>query len=155
LISSGSFHMLILPKYAPVDKETPKIYSSPRIGLGLSNPTVQPDSSDLRVAFVGRNYRYFIHPSRLKVNGRAQTFVAVFRDLERNKGLSQAEFIISLPIMNAGFSKKTGERYAKLYVDGFDNGTLEDFVGKVPKEKWGSVDVILPLIGTLDRLKLM
>ena len=62
-----------------------QIYSSPRIGLDLSNssiPTsVEKALKHASVHFVGRRYRYFVEPHLLVANGRGHTVYGVLKGL--------------------------------------------------------------------------
>ncbi|KAF9021261.1 hypothetical protein BDZ89DRAFT_906508, partial [Hymenopellis radicata] len=59
------------------EKRLSTIYTSPRIGLELFNPGTPCSLACPRVRFVGKHYRYFVHPELLVANGRAQTMLAV------------------------------------------------------------------------------
>ena len=53
-------------------EEQPVVYSSPRIGLDLSNPNVTLSLSDLRIQLIARPYRYIVHPELVTSKGKGK-----------------------------------------------------------------------------------
>lgn len=91
-----------------------QIYASPRIGLDLSRAS---DSSDPRVEYINKPYRFFVKPELLKA-GRPQTFLGLY-----HSGLAEEE------IVSKGFSKKIVKQYMEAFESGKVTG-LDQYLGK-------------------------
>ncbi|KAJ3978399.1 hypothetical protein F5890DRAFT_1422643, partial [Lentinula detonsa] len=80
--SGSGEHTLHFMLKHEVETQAVYLYKSPRIGLGLSHPSVSPSFADPRVVFLSKPYRYFIHPELLTSNGRPQTFIGILNSLQ-------------------------------------------------------------------------
>lgn len=91
------------------------IYASPRIGLDLARAS---ETNDPRVLYIDKPYRFFSRPEALKVAGRPQTFLALY------KHFTDKEDIIS-----RGFSTKVVDQYIEAY-EGGKQQRLDKWLGK-------------------------
>jgi hypothetical protein len=126
-------------------------YTSPRVGLDLSNPETVPVATDNRVTYVGRQYRYFRNPELLLANGRLQTFVGLFRHAKQRASTEAS--IASFVATSGKFSAKTVEKYITEFRRGQNTGKLQNFVGLAGKNSGPAV--YLQLMGTLLHLNLL
>ncbi|KAJ3711959.1 hypothetical protein C8R42DRAFT_567427, partial [Lentinula raphanica] len=98
IVAGESTLYLMSKSPSPQEAQATKIYRSPRVGLGLSHPSVSPSFNHPRVVFLSKPYRYFSHPELLTSNGRPQTFLGVLNSLQAEKpfdtllGFDQHEF---------------------------------------------------------------
>lgn len=127
------------------------IYSSPRVGLDLSNPDTKASATDPRVTFVGKFHRFFRYPELLTKNGRLQTFVGL---LCRSKNERSNETgIASLIAITGKYSEASVKKYTAEFRRGESSGRLEHFVGL--SEKTTAPANYLRLMGTLYRMKII
>ncbi|KAJ4477452.1 hypothetical protein J3R30DRAFT_221363 [Lentinula aciculospora] len=129
------------------------IYQSPRIGLGLSHPSVSPSFEDPRVAFLPKPYRYFVHPELLVSNGRPQTFLGALFSLKTTIPypllyLSQhkTKNLVDNVCKISGVKAHTAAKYLRYYLDGHNQSDLRPFVGRASKD---SPSEYLELMGIL------
>ncbi|KAG8938322.1 hypothetical protein FRC00_000299, partial [Tulasnella sp. 408] len=94
----------------------PTVYTSPRIGLELSNAS----NSEARIQFVDRPYRYFIHPKTFSKKGQAQTFAGLYRHLRATKEPATASKI-------GGMIGIDVTRFLNYYTSGRNSGNVKDF----------------------------
>ncbi|KAG8965592.1 hypothetical protein FRC03_000400 [Tulasnella sp. 419] len=131
----------------------PTIYNSPRIGLDLSNSTNQKN----RILFVDRHYRFFIYPHLLVNNGRAQTFVGLWRHTT-GSSLSPPQVNLGQFGTLSGMSASMVKSYMGYYTDG--RGTtakgqqsLKPYLGANGKGVCSSNAKLLTMLGLLERLR--
>jgi len=141
--------MYLVPKKVSMSGKT--YYTSPRVGLDLSNPETKPVATDDRVIFIGRQYRYFRNPELLLANGRLQTFMGLMCDAKLN---AVTEGRMSKLIATGGkFSEKTVDKYISEFRRGQASGALEKFIGLGGKSSGPAI--YLQLMGTLHGLNLI
>ncbi|KAG7091768.1 hypothetical protein E1B28_008170 [Marasmius oreades] len=140
---------------------TPPIYSSPRIGLELSHPGTLPVSSHPRVRYLDRRYRYFVHPNLLTKNGRVQTFLGILDAVISESssfdpgipGRARIQTVSKERISQlTGLTAACATNYLTYYLDGYDRGTLENFVGTAGKGASASPATYLRMMGTLVKM---
>jgi hypothetical protein len=129
----------------------PQVYKSPRVGIELSHPSTRLNSSDQRVRYVSKPYRYFILPHLLTANGRGQTFLGVRNHcvdvLQISKRSSLAGKIASL----TGLRAQTVDKYLSTYQEALETGELERFIGLRGKGASSSAGTFLQLMGALQQ----
>lgn len=129
----------------------PQMYKSPRVGIELSHPSTRLNSSDQRVRYVSKPYRYFILPHLLTANGRGQTFLGVRNHcvdvLQISKRSSLAGKIASL----TGLRAQTVDKYLSTYQEALETGELERFIGLRGKGASSSAGTFLQLMGALQQ----
>jgi hypothetical protein len=129
----------------------PQVYKSPRVGIELSHPSTRLNSSDQRVRYVSKPYRYFILPHLLTANGRGQTFLGVRNHcvdvLQISKRSSLAGKISSL----TGLRAQTVDKYLSTYQEALETGELERFIGLRGKGASSSAGTFLQLMGALQQ----
>ncbi|KAG8987854.1 hypothetical protein FRB90_003107 [Tulasnella sp. 427] len=118
----------------------PTIYTSPRIGLDLSNAA----NSEHRIQFVDRPYRYFILPQTFAKKGATQTFTGLYRHLKASGGGASASKIGGLIGMDV--SKFLGH-----YNAGYGSGDVKGFVGPSAKGTSSVPDKYLRMLGALEK----
>ncbi|KAA1466622.1 hypothetical protein DENSPDRAFT_46333 [Dentipellis sp. KUC8613] len=127
----------------------PPIYKSPRIGLDLSNPTVQLSASDPRVVFMPKNYRYFTRPHLLTANGRGQTFLGVYQScLDSGKFNGDKEGLLAEVVKLTGLSAQSVSKYEAQYQLGRTSGSLKPFIASGGKGASASPTSFLKMIGS-------
>lgn len=136
------------------------IECSPRVGLELSHPSVSPISSNPRVSFVGRMYRFFIYPDSLKASARYYNLVPYLsRDFINHLGEdTPSETVTSLitRFEKATFIHRARlEKYIIAFSDGYQKKDLNGFVGPLGKGTSANPIKFLTLIGVLCRLGLL
>ncbi|KAI9447875.1 hypothetical protein H4582DRAFT_2068459 [Lactarius indigo] len=123
-----------------------QIYKSSRIGIDLSNTS----SSDRRLQYVCKPYRFYILPRLLTANGRGQTFLGVYDhcvDTLQVSNSSLAGKIASL----TGLQPQTVDKYLKAYREALASGELEPFIGPGGKGAASSPVPFLQLVGAWRR----
>ncbi|KAJ3801196.1 hypothetical protein GGU11DRAFT_675573 [Lentinula aff. detonsa] len=154
--SSPGEHTLHFMLKHEVEIQAVYLYKSPRIGLGLSHPSVSPSFADPRVVFLSKPYRYFIHPELLTSNGRPQTFIGILNSLQAMcssdslHGLDERETKeITGNICNkCGLKAHTVTKYLEYYLGKLDDRSdLESFIGASSKD---SPSAYLRLMGILS-----
>ncbi|KAF9020113.1 hypothetical protein BDZ89DRAFT_1204101 [Hymenopellis radicata] len=129
------------------EKRVSTIYTSPRIGLELSNPSTTCSLACPRVHFVGKHYRYFVHPELLVANGRAQTMLGVQR-YSHNHG--NVDALCSA----TGLKLRTALGYLEEYQKGrMGEATLDMFVGVKGKGVCSSAARYLQMMGCIARIE--
>jgi len=126
-----------------------QIYKSPRIGIDLSNTS----SSDRRMQYVCKLYRFYILPRLLTANGRGQTFLGVYDHCVDTLQVSKSSLggkIASL----TGLQPQTVDKYLKAYRDALASGELEPFIGPSGKGAASSPVPFLQLVGAWRRRQL-
>ncbi|KAI0076947.1 hypothetical protein K474DRAFT_1597086 [Panus rudis PR-1116 ss-1] len=160
--STSSYRMYFRPKSSTKLETMPQIYTSPRIGLDLSQVQTTSSLSDYpshpRVKFVSLPYRYFIHPALLTSNGRGHTFLAVYRcylsRLELSDPVQRLDSnIVEEIAKTAGLKEETVQKYAAEYYTGYTDGKLGSYIGKAGKGAASSPVGFLRLMGVLRRIK--
>lgn len=120
------------------------IFRSPRIGLDLSNrPHDHP-----RVQFVARPYRYFVHPHLLTANGRAQTFLGVYRYCREEPRLADDDDLLEEIMRLTGLKAQAAKKYLAEYRFGLEKGQLNAFLGAAGKGASASPATFLRMMGT-------
>jgi hypothetical protein len=127
-----------------------KMYSSPRVGLDLSNANTKASPTDPRVAFVGKSHRFFRHPELLMKNGRLQTFVGLLRQLKRER-TTEASIAPLLAAMG-NFTEQSIEKYTAEFRWGESSGRLQHFIDLGGKTTAATPANYLRLMGTLHRM---
>jgi hypothetical protein len=123
------------------------IYTSPRIGLDLSNPVTKALPTDPRVVFVQKPYRYFVHPTLLTANGRAQTFLGVY--LSSSSSSRRGSQLLDEVARITGLKRSAIDKYVGDFTLGKEKGKLKDFVGAVGKGVCSKPASYLKMMGTL------
>lgn len=137
--------------------KVPTLYSSPRIGLDLSNPTVTPTSDHPRVVYVSKSYRYFTQPALFGDKGRVHSFVGVYSHLLAGHArpptgpewdtASLSSCIASILSMRPELALKyVGHFHAN---EPGDLEALKQYVGKAGKGASGSPAAFLGMMGVL------
>ncbi|KIO21396.1 hypothetical protein M407DRAFT_218280 [Tulasnella calospora MUT 4182] len=116
------------------------IYTSPRIGLELSNAS----NSEARIQFVDRPYRYFIHPKTFSKKGQAQTFAGLYRHFKAAGENVTANQIGSMIGIDVG-------RFLTYYTAGRNSSNVKDFVGPPAKGTSSAPDKYLRMLGALEK----
>lgn len=129
----------------------PVIYTSPRIGLDLSHPGTTLSPTEPRIAFLQKQYRYFIHPDRLTANGRAQTFLGVYL-LVADAGILSEDGVRAETARLTGLKRAVVDKYAADYAEGRARGRLKSFVGPAGKGASSSPSTYLKMMGTVSGL---
>lgn len=111
-------------------KEPSQVYSTPRIGLELSHPSAEASSTNPRVIYIGKPYRYIVHPDLLVANGRSQTFIGVYSFVIDSDNFDKEEKVVAEVARITGIKDKTIRNYVSDYKHGLDGGcSLNGFVG--------------------------
>ena len=142
------------PKTNTSGASKPTVYRSPRIGLELSHSSTKNTITDPRVVYVSKPYRYFIHPNLLTSNGRAHTFLGVYRacrDSGRHDSNNDAGLLREV-VELTGISERTVIKYLGDFKSGVDHGRLESFIGTAGKGVSASMPLFLKMMGTLERV---
>ncbi|KAI0053757.1 hypothetical protein FA95DRAFT_484486 [Auriscalpium vulgare] len=151
--SSGKTASLYLTTKPPGGK-SPTIYTSPRIGLDLSNPSTRCSASDPRVQFVAKPYRYFVEPCLLTANGRGQTFFGVFQACRRSVDLPKERMkLITRVAELTSIKLQTVAKYLVEYEVACLTGNLRAFVGAAGKGASASPATFLRMMGSLERFQ--
>ncbi|KAK7037639.1 hypothetical protein VNI00_010856 [Paramarasmius palmivorus] len=151
---SDGERMFFKPIPAPEQEQSvTKIYRSPRIGLDLSHPGTLPEPSHPRVAFLSRGYRYFVQPDRLTVNGRPQTFLGVLKYAAPLSGGGPRCLSRKRMTELTGITEQSVNNYLGYYLNGYDKGSLKNFVGPAGKGAGGSPSSYLQMIGTVTKTR--
>ena len=131
-----------------------RIFRSPRIGLDLSNPEIPRDHphDHPRVHFVARPYRYFVHPHLLTANGRAQTFLGVYRYCREEAHLADDDDLLEEIMRLTGLKAQAANKYLAEYRFGLEKGQLNAFLGAAGKGASASPATFLRMMGTLAAL---
>ncbi|KAG8219092.1 hypothetical protein J3R82DRAFT_4852 [Butyriboletus roseoflavus] len=136
----------------PSVDERPTVYHSPRIGLDLSNPATTDSITHPRVIFVGRPYRYFIHPELLASKGRAQTFVGLCTVLRESKGYPEDSMELKKALRDTmRLGDQIVSKYMTDYRSGYQVGKLKSFIGPSGKGVCQSASEYLKMMGTLRK----
>lgn len=154
-----------LPPTVSVPQKRMKMYCSPRIGLDLSHRSITLENARThpRTTYVSRPYRFFTQPHLLTANGRAHTFLGVYRscveDMRPNNvlGLSTdgdlGEALCAQVAQLTGLKPSVAAKYVEVLNAGIDQGALSAFIGSKGKGAGSSPALFLRMIGTLQRLK--
>lgn len=126
-----------------------QIYKSPRIGIDLSNPS----SSDRRVQYVSKPYRFYILPRLLTANGRGQTFLGVYDHCVDTLQVSSSSLAGKIATLT-GLQLQTVDKYLKAYQKSLASGELEPFIGPSGKGAGSSPVPFLQLAGAWRRRQL-
>ncbi|RIA88213.1 hypothetical protein C1645_253918 [Glomus cerebriforme] len=101
------------------NKPTNKIYTSPRVGITLSN---ELPSTSLRLQYLLKPYRFFTSPHLLK-KGKAQLIIGLYDHFKEIHKVAEV----------ADISRSLVERYIQERTNGIKNGDLNEFIGKKGK----------------------
>ncbi|KAH9049622.1 hypothetical protein EDB84DRAFT_1555965 [Lactarius hengduanensis] len=123
-----------------------QIYKSSRIGIDLSNPS----SSDRRLQYVCKPYRFYIIPRLLTANGRGQTFLGVYDHCVDTLQVSKPSLAGKIASLT-GIQPQTVDKYLKAYRDALASGELEPFIGPGGKGAASSPVPFLQLVGAWRR----
>jgi hypothetical protein len=126
-----------------------QIYKSPRIGIDLSNRA----SSDRRMQYVCKLYRFYILPRLLTANGRGQTFLGVYDHCVDTLQVSKSSLAGKIASLT-GLQPQTVDKYLKAYRDALASGELEPFIGPSGKGAASSPVPFLQLVGAWRRRQL-
>jgi len=126
-----------------------QIYKSSRIGIDLSNPS----SSDRRMQYVCKPYRFYILPRLLTANGRGQTFLGVYDHCVDTLQVSKPAVAGKIASLT-GLQSQTVEKYLKAYRDALASGELGHFIGPSGKGAASSPVPFLQLVGAWRRRQL-
>ncbi|KAG8940357.1 hypothetical protein FRC04_005412 [Tulasnella sp. 424] len=118
----------------------PAIYTSPRIGLELSNAA----NSESRIQFVDRPYRYFILPKTFAKKGAMQTFAGLYRHFKAAGGSASSNKIGGLIGMDVA-------KFLGHYNAGRNSSNVKDFVGPSAKGTSSAPDKYLRMLGALEK----
>lgn len=132
-----------------------QIYKSPRIGLDLSHPSTRLNSSDRRVRYVSKPYRYFILPHLLTANGRGQTFLGVHNHCLNELQISKKSLLVGKIFSLTGLQSQTADKYLNTYREALESGELERFIGARGKGASSSPGTFLQLMGALQHRELV
>ncbi|KAH8814574.1 hypothetical protein DL96DRAFT_1534931 [Flagelloscypha sp. PMI_526] len=147
-----SLTRLFLRRFSPLSREPNLIYSSPRIGLELSNPSVKPIAADPRVSYLCRPYRFTKLPSLLLKKGAQHTFTGMLWKLQAQarvqKGLMDSELISAISGLS-GLAPKKIETFLSMYNAGLNGEVLlECFVGEKGKGAGSHTTKVLQMFGS-------
>ncbi|KAG8988937.1 hypothetical protein FRB94_000320 [Tulasnella sp. JGI-2019a] len=123
----------------------PELFTSPRIGLDLSNPS----DSAARLEMVDKPYRFLIRPHLLTANGRAHTFFGIFRAKKVTSKPPYANLAGTIARLT-GLSESATRRYIQFYLEGQDT-QVEAYVGPKAKGVSGSPEKLLKMLGALEK----
>jgi hypothetical protein len=148
---------LYVEPYKPKSTTFATVYTSPRIGLELSNTRNQED----RIKFVDQPYRFFIDPAAFKDKGRAQTFVGLLRHFKANSKKNEPPFnqYISKIEGVSAIPTKVATRLLACYTEGWKNAqennskSLGEFLGQNGKGVCQVPDKIVKMMGALEKTK--
>ncbi|KAI0059517.1 hypothetical protein BV25DRAFT_1829053 [Artomyces pyxidatus] len=131
----------------------PIVYKSPRIGLDLSNPATRCSSSDPRILYVSRPYRYFLYPHLLTANGRGQTLLGVYQWYRAQTSGSEETQAVAIDELAklTGIQKLTITKYLGDYRDACAVGDVKAFVGPKGKGASASPSQFLRMMGAIER----
>ncbi|KAJ3759041.1 hypothetical protein EV360DRAFT_42631, partial [Lentinula raphanica] len=164
IVAGESILYLMSKSPSPHEAQATKIYQSPRIGLGLSHPSVSlsPSFNHPRVVFLSKPYRYFTHPELLTSNGRPQTFLGVLNLLQAGSAKSldtllsfdehESKQLLENISTLSGMKLLTATKYLEYYLDKHcvqsSDLDLSSFIGS---SKHDSPSSYLSLIGFLHK----
>jgi hypothetical protein len=139
------------------DRQGLQIFSSPRIGLDLSHPSIPIPATDAgteltlkhpRPNFIARRYRFFVKPELLIANGRGHTFLGVYHTLTSpitsNKGNLE-----SILVKITGLKLATVEKYLREYHKYAKSRSIKPFVGSRGKGAGSSPLTAIQMFGAL------
>lgn len=126
-----------------------QIYKSPRIGIDLSNKS----SSERRLQYVCKLYRFYILPQLLTANGRGQTFLGVYDHCVDTLQVSKSSLTGKIASLT-GLQPLTAEKYLKAYQNALASGELQPFIGPSGKGAASSPIPFLGLVGAWRRRQL-
>ena len=156
--NAETWSMYLYP--APSSTELPRILRSPRIGLDLSHSSIPWPGNDLqgtlahpRAIFVGKQYRYFVHPHLLTANGRGPTFLGVYQCLLSEDGDRHRTQLLQSVTKLTGLKPETTKRYYELYHSAKATGSLVGFVGAKGKSAGSSAIAFIHMQGALERAR--
>jgi hypothetical protein len=129
----------------------PQMYKSPRVGIELSHPSTRLDSSDRRVRYVSKPYRYFVLPHLLTANGRGQTFLGVRNHCVDVLQISKRSLLAGKIASLTGLKAQTVDKYLSTYQEALEAGELERFIGLRGKGASSSAGTFLQLMGALQQ----
>jgi len=98
------------------NKASNKIYTSPRVGITLSN---KMPSTSLRLQYLLKPYRFFTSPHHLK-KGKAQLIIGLYDHFKEINKVAKV----------ADISRSQVESYIQEMTNGIKNGDLNEFIGK-------------------------
>ena len=148
--NSSPTSLYLRPKVSNEQDGKSVIYRSSRVGLDLSHPSTTESSTDPRVIYISKLYRYFIHPHLLTSNGRGHTFLGIYRSC-LDSGQSD-DHILREIIRLSGLKEQKVVKYLADYNAGLQEGTLHSFVGSAGKGASASPATYLKMMGTLARI---
>ena len=129
---------------------TATVYTSPRIGLDLSHPSVKNTNTDPRIIFLAKRYRHFVHPHLLTSNGKAHTFLGVFQTCKESSSSSDRH-ALEETIKLTGLKPQTALKYFTEYSDALQNSKsrIDSFIGPSGKGASASPSTYLKMMGAL------
>lgn len=136
-----------------------RIYRSPRIGLDLSHFSIPKAVEDAlkhpRVSFISKPYRYFVQPRLLTANGRAHTFLGVYKDDLRPTGQANRDLTLDQIVSATGLKNDTAKKYRQDYLQGYQGETtlLKGFLGVAGKGASSSPGTFLKMMGILKKVQ--
>jgi hypothetical protein len=101
------------------NKASSKIYTSPRVGITLSN---KMPSTNHRLQYLLKPYRFFTSPQLLD-KGKAQLIIGLYDHFKKIGEVAKV----------AGISRSRVENYVQEMTNGIKNGDLNEFIGKKGK----------------------
>ncbi|KAG8997761.1 hypothetical protein FRB94_007483 [Tulasnella sp. JGI-2019a] len=137
--------LFIVPHTPPHVGVLPELFTSPRIGLDLSNAS----DSAARLEMVDKPYRFFIQPHLLTANGRAHTFFGIFRAKKVTAKPPYTDLVSTIALLT-GLSESATRRYIQFYLEGQDT-QVEAYVGTKGKGVSGSSEKMLKMLGALEK----
>ena len=148
--TSSSCTLSLRPKSATTAAGTATVYTSPRIGLDLSHPSVKNTKTDPRIIFLAKRYRHFVHPHLLTSNGKAHTFLGVFQTCKESSSSSDRH-ALEETIKLTGLKPQTALKYFTEYSDALQNSKsgLDPFIGPSGKGASASPSTYLKMMGAL------
>ncbi|CAG8496623.1 9579_t:CDS:1 [Ambispora gerdemannii] len=116
-----------------------KIYTSPRIGLTLSNTSPSEIS---RITFVLKPYRYFALPHLLK-KGKIQTIVGLYDRFKDTQKVAKT--------IGGVMAESVVRKYITEIDTGYNTGKIDQFMGK--KGKGGNASEYCHMVGIVRKWK--
>ncbi|KAG8862904.1 hypothetical protein FRB96_000322 [Tulasnella sp. 330] len=146
--ASRSTSLFVVPFTPKPDVALPQLFTSPRIGLDLSNP----HDAAARLEMVDRPYRFFIQPRLLTANGRGHTFLGVFQAKKKMSKHSGARLVAEIA-RTTGLSESAAGRYMQFYLAGRETH-IQAYVGEKGKGVSGSPEKLLKMMGALEKRRM-
>ncbi|KZT29538.1 hypothetical protein NEOLEDRAFT_1154003 [Neolentinus lepideus HHB14362 ss-1] len=134
-------------------KDRPIVYTSPRVGLDLSNLETTDSLDHPRVMYMPKPYRYLTHPHLLTSNGRPQTLYGLYQGMSLLSDYAQDESRVAQELAKlTGLKQSSVVKYLSDYKQGYECGKLRSFIGAAGKGASSSPATYLRMMGTLRRM---